>query len=337
LSKKSKKFISDEDLALINQRKEAILNSAPFEKKTIDRLHHISFLFGDKERHENLDIKEASEIFKDISGALVISKNMNDAVEAHIKIQLGKLLIMIQDHVNFYNKNIKSSYEKRMSFDEASRNVFGSEVSRADRFKLKNVAKIPKVEMYSFLGISKLKQIEPVVRQIKSEDPIGDLLYSCGFEFKLKDETDISLISSMVSKAANKLLLEEENVYASKDDIEILSKSNKIISQKQLKMISASVNRGNPISLAVSSAVNKKSKKKIQIDISPSYNKFEETCLNLSDMIEDILEDEYLPDYDGSSTATMLKVLLELQRDLVNAWASKGKMHWPTFSKEVDR
>ncbi|TVM33672.1 hypothetical protein [Oceanidesulfovibrio marinus] len=336
MSDKTRRFISDEDLALIWQRKEAILNSAPFEKKTLDRLHHISFLFGDDERHVNLDLKEASEIYRDISEALVISKNMDAAVEAHIQIQLGKLLVMIQDHVNFYNKNIKSAYEKRISFDEASRNVFGSEISRSDRFKLKNVARIPKVEMYSFLGISKLKQIEPVTREIDSEDPIGDLLGSYGYEFKLENEDDFSFAGSIVIKAANKIKLEKNGVFADEYDIDILTKNHGSLSNKQVKMVAASVNRGNPISLAVESSIKKQSTKVTQVDISPSYNKFEETCLRLSDMIEDILDDEYLPDYDGSSTATMLKVLVELQNDLICAWSNKGKMHWTTFAKEVD-
>ena len=60
----------------------------------------------------------------------------------------------------------------------------------------------------------------------------------------------------------------------------------------------------------------------------PSYNQFEETCLRLVGMMEDIVDDGYTPAYDGDRAATNLKLLLYSMTDLIEHWKSS----WPTFN-----
>ena len=336
MSNKTNKFVSDEDLAYINKTKQNFIESGAINRSVLDRLHHITFFFDQEAETKDLSLDESTDIFRQVDQAITVFKNSNEAVYAHFQIQLGKILCIIDAHIKNYTEDVDSAVDKKKKFTEIAEQLFDTEAKRSNRYKLMQLARIPKIESYSFLGISRLKDLIPIISTIDSDDPLGTILEESGYEFSLKSDDDIKSFKHNVAKAANKVQLADLPIPIEENDLEIITKNKGIISTVNAKKIIASVNRGNSVNDAINNIVQVKKKKGSSPDLSPSYNKFEETCLHFTDMIEDILNDEYVPDYDGRSTATMLKVLYDLQSELIATWSANGKMNWKSFAKEME-
>lgn len=333
-------MVSLEVLDQIRERSWLLLQSGPFKRTTMERLQHISFHYGDGMSHVGMALDEAVSIFNEVREALIISKNLDKAVYALVKIQLGKLLLMVKEHIRHYNKNMRDKSNKRETFDEVADRLFSSIAGRAARFNLMAVAKIPNVEAYAFLGITRLVALSNILKEMGEFDPIHELLEDSGYVFNLETEDDNNEFAFMVSKAANKRMLAEKNVPIDEANLTVVTNraKNNILTRKAVQQMSAVYKRTNSVDTAVTSSIKSTKPKTTSPDLSPSYNKLEETVLQLTDMLEDILDDGYSPkDFDGEITASMFATLASLQEEVFYAWSESPSMKWKGFKEGFGR
>lgn len=333
-------IISQETLDKIREYHWTQLEAGPLNKKTVERLHHISFHYRDGTTHAEMNLNEAVEILTEISRDLAVSTGLKMASEALYKIQYGKLLLMVEEHIQHHNKNITDATVKRETFEEISDRLFDSIGKRARRFDFMRVAKIPNVESYSFLGITRLVALANVLESIENPDPLQKLLSESGYEFKLENDDDTNEFVSLVSKAANRKLLADKKVIVDEQTLATITQQTKggILPKSAVQKISSAVKRNNTIDSEVISSIQKTTKKSTSPDLSPSYNKLEETVLQLTDMMEEILDDGYIPDgYRGERTAYMFATLVSLQEEVFHAWSDSTKMKWAGFKEGLGR
>lgn len=336
-------IISADVLQQINKRAWQLLNSAPFKKTTLERIKFISSNYGNENFHINIDIDNAVSDIKEVLESLTVAKNMDMSAYAIIEIQLGKYMIMVKDAIKHRNKTKATETEKRLLFTKVSDDIFKSIGSSAKRYQLMRVAKIPNVESYSFLGITRLNSLAIALESIISSkslvgiDPVQALLAESGYTFKLENDEELENFSFLLEKAANKLMLKIKQVPIDEPNLAAITKSKGILNEKNIKLISSTFKRTGSINTACTSTIKKPAKNTYQEDLSPSYNRLEETILDLSDMIEDILDDRYCPDYHGETTANMFATLASLQEELFEAWSDSTHMKWKGFKEGLSR
>lgn len=320
---------------LLQQMKEYSWNKLeiyPFDKTCISQLRYITTFFNDKKIAEEIGYKELVNIVKEVQTLDTKTIALDEGSRAMIRIQLGKLMLMTKKCLAHHNKNIKSETEKKETWEIVSDSLFKTAASKSERFKLMNVASIPNVDAYFFLGITRLKEIEPLVRDSKSKDPIGEILTKSSYVFELEDEFDPDVFIRKLQVAVNCVKLEQAQVPYVPNEVEKLTQQHGIITDKFAKKIKVSVNAGASILDAIAPKAPSPAVSMSQtVNMAPSYNEFEETVLKLSGMIEDILDDSYVPDYDPELTAKWLKVYLQINKELIDFWSA----NWKDFDKKI--
>lgn len=304
----------------------------PFDKDVLKRLKHYSSSFNDASFIANIDIKDLSNVIVKAQIMENQIENLDESTYAFFKIQVGKLLNMAQSALKEYNKTLNSETEKKETWEIMSQRLFNTVAKRAERFKLMNLALIPKIEDYYFLGITRLRQLEPLVSGLTSPDPIGDLLSAAKYTFSIDEDLGSEKFKQIAEIAANSLTLKKHNIPFTDHEVENLSKKCGIIPQSQAKKIKASVSRGNSIAETIEKVKQPAPTVAApSVDMSPSYNEFEETCLKMTKMMEDILDDQYVPSYSPELTAKWLSVMSKLNSDLSDFWSVK----WADFERNI--
>lgn len=322
----SHKVISSELLLKIKEYAWKKLESYPFDKTVLTELHHISFFYNDHEYTRNIDYDKVVDIIKRVQTLDTRLYNLDEASRALLRIQYGKLMLIAKECLEKYNENLTSESGKRKTWEDVSNILFNTIAKRSERFKLMNIARIPSVESYYFLGITRLKEIEPLVKDSESSDPIGELLVAAGYQFNIDEEFDQDNFISKVKVYANSLKLQQAQVPCTDYEVELITDQQGVITDKFAKKLKRAVNAGQSIPQLLKSSVPSSAIPKTpSVNMAPSYNEFEETILKLSEMVEDILDDNYIPDYSPELTAKWLKVYLQLNSDLVEFWSSKWK------------
>lgn len=322
----SHKVISPELLLKIKEYAWKKLECYPFDKAALTELHHISFFFEDSEYLNSLNYENIISIIEKVQLLEARLYNLDEASRALIKIQYGKLMIIAKECLAKHNEYIASETGKKETWEAVSNRLFNTIAKRSERFKLMNIASIPSVESYYFLGITRLKELEPLVKDSKSDDPIGELLTAAGYQFNIDEEFDPDVFEEKVKVYANILKLQQANVQVTDHEAKLITTEKGVITDKFVKKLKVAVNAGQSIPAVIKPSVPSPAVSKApSVNLAPSYNEFEETILKLSGMVEDILDDNYIPDYSPELTAKWLKVYLQLNSDLVEFWSLKWK------------
>lgn len=304
----------------------------PFDSDVLKKMKRYCLSADDQNFIEHLDINDLSSAIVQAQLMETRLTNLDESALAFIKIQIGKMLNMAQQSLKAYNKSLTTESQKKETWEAMSQRLFDTVAKRAERFKLMSLAKIPKVEDYHFIGITRLNQIVPVVSGSSSPDPIGELLLLAGFSYDIDEEIDVDRFKEIIEIGANSLILTKNNIpYTNSELVEISSKHG-IIPQSYAKKIKVSVSRGNTISASIGKTLTPTPKLvAATVDMAPSYNELDETCLKLSKMMEDILDDQYVPPYHPELTAKWLSVLSKLNSDLLDFWSVK----WDKFERNI--
>lgn len=320
-------IISTEVLLKINEYARKKLEIYPFGKDCIAEMNYLTTLFNDEKFYDEVDYNSVVNVLQKIQNFDITSASLDESARAIIRIRQGKLILAARKLLIKHNKAHSTETEKKKKWEEVSEKLFGSIASKSERFKLMNIAKIPKVEAYFFLGISRLKEIVPLVSESKSDDPIGELLSKSNYTFSLSEELNIEDFIQKIKVAANCQKLDNANVPYVINEVEKITKNYGIVTDKFARKLKVASNAGS----SITDIENKKNisnvKSKMLSFMDPSYNKFDETVLQLSEMIEDILNDKYVPGYDPELTARWLMVLLQMNDELLSHWSA----NWSNF------
>ncbi|WP_156955720.1 hypothetical protein [Solidesulfovibrio alcoholivorans] len=271
---------------------------------------------------------------------IIKMSNYDKATKAFLDIQTGKLLIIINNALKeikkFYSKSIDAENERIKLIDK----LFKTKTSKARHYDLMKVAKIPYVENFCFLGIELLVELTRVIPDIKSDNPILEILYAGGYVYDSEYEDTSEDFIQKIKLGVNKIKFASSNISVANNMLEQITKQKGIVSGKDIEKVEKVVKRGTPLYAALELCFLKKkdndpmqnitfnpTTNTIDIDLSPSYNQLEETCLKLTDMMEDIFSDDYVPDHSPERFVSMLEVLHYTTKDLMDYWAKK----WDKF------
>ena len=302
------------------------LEAYPNDKSFLPELHQLSSQFNNESVITSIDFNKVASLIKKVQILDVTLRNFDEACYASLRIQIGKLMLLVRSSIKHHNNNISKVTDKRKNWDTVSSEIFGSLASRSERFKLMNVASIPNVEAYSFLGIARLKEIESEASRISSVDPIGDILIKGRFQLDMDKEVDLEEFKRLIILGMNCLKLEKVGVHYTQNEIDQLTSDKGALSDKDAKLLKRGVDRGsNLLEIATTKVISPSVAKAPSVNVSPSYNELEETCLKLTHMMEDIMNDSYVPDYSPEITARVLSVLNGMTVELREFWASRWK------------
>jgi hypothetical protein len=200
----------------------------------------------------------------------------------------------------------------------------------ARRYRMK-IAQIPSVERWFFLGLNRLMQIQPFVEDIETDDPIGTLLGSSEYKFCLESSSNEDF-GFMFKKYLNLTALSAAQLQLNDPVLEQLTKAYpKPITAKLAKNIVNGVKNGSSLHAVVARLVSKpslvSSSEELfeEVDMAPSWNTFDETCLKLQQMMEELVDNEIVPDYPSFVTSSALKGLISLAMDLDEHWNTNWK------------
>lgn len=193
------------------------------------------------------------------------------------------------------------------------------------------------MEKWTFLGITRLEQIAPIVKDYDSDDPIGDILKKSNYKFNLESSENDADFALNFRKYLNLLKFKDVNLKASEEDLKSLTKAKSgIIPDSMIKKIRNAVTRGASVSAAISNIVAPKQQNIIvledDLDYAPEYNELEETCYKLMSMCDAVIKDKYIPEYKDNDRSTwlMLQSVLASTTDLIEFW----EKYWKTFNKK---
>lgn len=327
-------IISDQEEERLNQYLLKKFESDPVDKEALDAALYLSLSY---KRSDDFNYQELENIVA-LSKRLEISstkmEKYDKAAKAYIDIQNGKLLTIIHDIKNKLKKQIPDPVEREKIILKINEDLFPTKKSKSRRSDLRNVASIPNVDKFYFLGIELLVEISRVAKGIVSNNPIEDILIESGISYDNFDTLDEDKIALMIKFGVNKIKFSKKAVNIPPQILETLTKSNGIVSEDSIKKVSNALKKGTSLIDAVDSVYLEKPKQVFyleDIDVAPLWNRMEETCLQLMDMIEDRIEDgRNQPNYSPERTAKMFKTLKYLVDCLNSHWADT----WPGWSEE---
>ncbi len=271
---------------------------------------------------------------------IIKMSNYDKATKAFLDIQTGKLLIIINNALKeikkFYSKSIDAENERIKLIGK----LFKTKMSKARHYDLMKVAKIPYVENFCFLGIELLVELTRVIHDVESDNPILEILYAGGYTYDSEQEDTPEDFIRQIKLGANKLKFIKLDISVPANTLEDITNRKGVVSGKDIEKVEKAVKRGTPLFAALELCFLKNNDpmqnitfnpttNTIDIDLSPSYNQLEETCLKLTDMMEDIFSDDYVPDHSPERFVSMLEVLHYTTKDLMDYWAKK----WDKFDE----
>lgn len=270
------------------------------------------------------------------------------AAIAYLKIRDGKLLNIISLYLK-KQKSLKNSATEKKAVEQEIRQQLGlSESFSSTDFKLIAVSKIPFVENFCFLGIELLKELAPLIPDIDSTNPLLYLLYLGGYVYDERQDLTASTATEIFKKGANKFKLLSKNILVSDEQAGLIGQKVGIISNKDVtslaihamidtdheKLIDTYIQKfptpqTTPKTLPTPAAIPL-TITALAARSAPTYNQLEETCLELIEMMEDVLVDRYVPNFDGRRASTNLEVLYYTTLSLMNFWEA----NWPSFNED---
>ena len=271
---------------------------------------------------------------------IIKMSNYDKATRAFLKIQTGKLLVIFENSLKEIKKNAKSRIKAEQERIKLTSKLFVTVKQKDRHYDLLRVAKIPNVENFCFLGIELLIELARVIPNIKSDNPILEILYAGGYTYDSEKEDTPKDFIRQITLGVNKLKFIRSNISVPANMLEDITSKKGVVSGKDIEKVKKSLKRGTPLYAALELCFLKKkdndpmqnitfnpTTNTIDIDLSPSYNQLEETCLKLTDMMEDIFSDNYVPDHSPERFVSMLEVLHYTTKDLMDYWAKK----WDKF------
>ena len=329
------KIIDQNVLEKINGYIKRQTTSGPFDEDDIEHLKQLLSSLPSGGVPSNFNIESFISIYRDVENKFEVLKNLDRAVYAYICILLGKCLNSITEYIDQLEAKIDTETSKKELRKQYSDALFGSDESRASRYNKQLVARIPGVESWSFLGITKLEQIAPIVKDYDSDDPIGDVLKESSYQFTLESSESDKDFTLNFRKYLNLLKFKVANLNASEEDLKSLTKAKSgIVPDSMIKKIQNAVTRGSSVSAAISNIVAPKQQNFIaledEVDYAPEYNELEETCYKLMSMCDAAIKDKYIHEYKDSDRSTwlMLQSVLAITTDLIEFW----EKYWKTFN-----
>ncbi len=308
------------------------IKSSPFSKETIDEAFAITEKYHEAPVDETLDIANVIDIIDSLDTSLTTLQNLDAAVYAIISIERGKLLNILANMVKLHNK--KLSKEDRIDLSELVAKIFPTKYKQSSIYALMRAAKMKDAEKFSFLGIEKLKEISRVVDYNSSPHPIKDLLEKCNYAFDLEKEETAEDFKLKISNCINFEKLQAKALTPDMELVEQLSKREGVITEKRAKEIADHVLDGKTLYDAIfgSKAVKTIAPTRLEESLS-SFNDFEATVQELTDIIDDILYYETTPTYNAKFTKELMYILMKLEFDLLEMWGEK----WDSFTKKDEK
>ena len=308
------------------------IKSLPFSKEKIDEAFAITEKYHGIPVDESVNIDNVISLIKSLDESLTISMNLDAAVYAIVSIKRGKLLNILVEMVKLQNKKLEK--ENRIDFSELVVKIFPTKYKQARRYALMRVAKIKDAEEFSFLGIEKLIELSRVIDCNSSPHPIKDLLEKFKYTFDLSKEETADDFKLKISNCINYEKLKAKSVTPGIELVEQLSKREGIITEKRADEIAGHILDGKTLYDAIfgSKVVKTAEPTRLKESLS-SFNGFEATVQELTDIIDDILYYETTPTYGAKFTKGLLHVLIKLEFDLLEMWGEK----WENFKEKDDK
>lgn len=279
------------------------------------------------------------------------------AAITYLKICDGRMLNIISDYLKYCKSQKKTATEKKLvEFEIRKRFGLGEKFKSTD-FKLMQVAKIPFAEDFCFLGIEILKELASTVFELQSQNPLLHMLYYGGYIYNENNEINQNELTEMIEKGVNVYKFNmQRGLCVSDDNLSLITKSIGIVNDSDVEsfvinhMVDIEEDKNIEILLAKndkkikSGVVNKSDNDLVDFDFvmqaqplprspsAPSYNKFEETCLSLTEMMEDIIDDQYIPTVGAYRMASNMQILFYTMIETLKFW----KDSWKEFDENFD-
>lgn len=243
-----------------------------------------AFITIDVEKSTLSDVDKCVELLKE-AGKTELSMSLSArTVSTHYQLIMGQLGAVLQRLVKHHKLgNWKQYYIK-----------FFPDISYESLNIYKNVAEIPNVDAWKFLGIWKLNLLRLAIKEleVKSSDPIrtiGDVL-----GVSLTDDLTENEIKRLVEKVNFKRKLLANDVVLDDDLIEALSLSKIELSETLVKdLVTAKNSNGSPNLIAEQILANKGNPQPISKTRSiPDQLSFDSIVGPFSDVLDVILEAE---------------------------------------------
>lgn len=341
------KIIPREAFEKLNGYIEKKLESYPVDQDLIAKVKNLTSEENTGASIDSFDIDFIIDLRTKFNSNIVRITRHDRAAITYLKIQDAKMLYIISEYIKEVQKTKATMTEKNLVKEEIGKKLGVGGKFSSTEWKLVSVAKIPFVENFCFLGIDTLKNLAPVVDTIRSGNPILYLLYYGGYIYNELQDLDEKELSFLVKRGANKFQLKNTGISLSDANIDLITKNSNIITAMDALHVSISAMLELDEEHIVSYLLQKSKKTSTTATntsilpptanpaiptttkgSAPTYNQFEETCLRLTRMMEDIVDDGYVPTHDGEVTATYLKLLIYCMTDLIEHWKSS----WPTFN-----
>lgn len=293
------------------------IDASPFDVETLKALEDITDHFREITYEDALDIDISEKILNKTIKTIDAYSNLTLSVNAYVEIKIAKLINMIESKTERTKKSIKSFKEKEIYGSFVKDKIFKAYPRRrAKYFYMKKIASINNIEGYCFLGITRLRKLSSFI-DYDSLDPIGDIFNKYGYKFsidKTEEDEDFILKFSIIENSEK---LQKIGLTPSLASIESYTKKNGVIEASETIKFRTRVKNGQSIDALLEGAHAEKQKPE---DAAPAYNQFEEIYLKLIDIIDDILENDYVPEFDPYEYKIMMHVLQSMNSDLYRFW-----------------
>lgn len=313
-------FTTTEDYRIYLDYFKNTLRSSPFDSSSIKEIEDLTNDFWDQKKSITYDIKEVEILLKNLRESLAVFKNSNKAIEAYIEIKITKLMILIENDLIKKKNTLITEKEKNELALSIRNRLFPERAKKPSTYyALKKTASIKNVEAYCFLGKTKLRDLSSVI-DMALDDPIGSFFAKHGFKFDIREILSDEDFSLKIYTMVNTELLNNYNLFPTMESVEEYTKRNQKLTNKAIINISNKINATHTVNDILTDTTPVIKDKKEQ-DKSPSYNKFEEHCLKLMDMMEDIINDDYAPEFETPAFKVLLEVLHDMNSELYNYWS----------------
>ena len=339
-----RRIINTDDRESLESYIYAKLQEYPLDINVITKVLQKTHDFENFQINSSAELDDLVKLKNDLEINIAKMVNYDKAAKAFLDIQTGKLLIIISNALKRIKKNSSTLTEAEQERIKLVDKLFKTKMSKARHYDLIKVAKIPEIDNFCFLGIELLVELSRVVPEINSGNPILDILDAGGYTYNPEKEEVAGDFIEKIKLGANRIKFLSNKILIPEDLLAEITKQRGIVKENDIKKIEIALTRGTPVYYAVESIFLKNKKgdpyanktynptsNTIDVDYSPSYNKLEETCLQLADMMEDILIDKYIPDHSPDRFVKMLEILFYTTHHLMNFWAQK----WPEFDEPI--
>jgi len=304
-----------------------------FEANTQTKLLNLVYSVENYGTSDNFDFRGAAHEYEYFDSMIDSLQKKDEAFYAYGSIMLGKILNSFKKTLKHQQSRLKTQTEKRKIQEEFDALLFKKKISSETKRYRMRIAEIPLVERWFFLGINRLIQLQPLVRNIKTTDPIGTLLGSSAYKFTLENSLNEDF-GFIFKKYLNATTLSPIRDSISDAPLEKLTNAfPKTIPKEIQKKIINGVKSGVSFKGIVNTLIAKNNIQSpegmtyTEPDLAPSWNLFDETCLKLQGIMEDILLNKVIPDYPPFITGAALLSLISLADDLKEFW----KHNWEEF------